>query len=308
MNFNVDNLVKSPLNYTGGKFKLLPQLLPLFPSKISTFYDIFGGGANVSVNCGAEHIYYNDIIPYVSKILEGMKEEGSIKKVLNVIDTYSLSKTNLEGFNKLRFDYNNGNDSWENLYALIVHSFNYQMRFNSNHKYNSSFGKNVSYFSPTLQSKFLKFAERLNNLDIVFSSKDFRDVDYSDANENDLVYFDPPYLVSCAVYQDGKRGFKGWGEQDEKDLLSLCDKLNKQGTRFALSNVLESKGKKNDILINWSKKYIVHYLDTGYRNSNYQRKDRDSKDIEVLITNYYKDEPVSTKTIKKKAPLYKKRK
>lgn len=37
-------LIKSPLNYVGGKYKLLPQILPLFPAHINTFYDVFGGG------------------------------------------------------------------------------------------------------------------------------------------------------------------------------------------------------------------------------------------------------------------------
>lgn len=39
------SLIKSPLNYVGGKYKLLPQILPLFPDRIRTFYDVFGGGA-----------------------------------------------------------------------------------------------------------------------------------------------------------------------------------------------------------------------------------------------------------------------
>jgi len=34
MNFKKEELIKSPLNYTGGKFKLLPQLVPLFPEEI----------------------------------------------------------------------------------------------------------------------------------------------------------------------------------------------------------------------------------------------------------------------------------
>ena len=28
-------MIQSPLNYTGGKFKLLPQILPLFPQNIN---------------------------------------------------------------------------------------------------------------------------------------------------------------------------------------------------------------------------------------------------------------------------------
>lgn len=38
------NYIKSPLNYTGGKYKLLPQILPLLPNNIDTFIDLFWGG------------------------------------------------------------------------------------------------------------------------------------------------------------------------------------------------------------------------------------------------------------------------
>ena len=33
--------IKSPLNYTGGKFKLLPKIMPLFLEG-KTFIDLFG--------------------------------------------------------------------------------------------------------------------------------------------------------------------------------------------------------------------------------------------------------------------------
>ena len=33
--------IKSPLNYVGGKYKLLPQIMPLFPDNIDTFYDLY---------------------------------------------------------------------------------------------------------------------------------------------------------------------------------------------------------------------------------------------------------------------------
>lgn len=39
--------VKSPLNYTGGKYKLLPQLLELFPKQVNTFVDLFAGGGGM---------------------------------------------------------------------------------------------------------------------------------------------------------------------------------------------------------------------------------------------------------------------
>lgn len=284
-----DKLIKSPMNYIGGKYKLLPQILPLFPNKISMFYDVFGGGASVSLNVNSEFVYYNDIVPYVSNMfndLKGKSTEECLKEIEKVIKKYSLSKTNKEGFLKLREDYNNGDRSWVNFYMLICHSFNYQFRFNNSQEYNSSFGKNRSEYTITTENKFINFMDKLNSIDISFDCKDFRDIDYSDADENDLVYFDPPYLISCGNYNDGKRGFKGWTQQDDLDLMDLCDKLDEQGTRFAMSNVLEHKGLKNEKLIEWSKKYKVYTLDYNYDNCNYQDNNKNNNTVEVLIVNY----------------------
>ena len=55
-----------------------------------------------------------------------------------------------------------------------------------------------------------------------------------------FVYADPPYLITCATYNE--QG--GWTEKDEYDLLAFLDNLSKNRIKFALSNVLSSKGKK----------------------------------------------------------------
>lgn len=290
MEFKKEELVKSPMNYIGGKYKLLPQILERFPNKINTLYDVFGGGGTISLNTKAEHIYYNDIVHYIGNMfneLKGQDNQECIQKIHKIIDTYNLSKENLEGFLELRDDYNKGNKSWEMFYTLMCYSFNDQYRFNNKQEYNSSFGKHRSSFSKITEDKFIKFMKRLNEIDIVFDSKDFRDIDFSDADKNDLVYLDPPYLITCGNYNDGKRGFKGWNEKDEIDLLNLCDKLDEKGTRFALSNVFECKGKSNDILKQWSNKYRLAYINSNYGNCNYHAKDKSNDStVEVLIMNY----------------------
>ena len=282
-------LVKSPMNYIGNKYKLLPQLLELFPNKINMFYDVFGGGGSLSLNVSSEHVYYNDIMPYMTNMFDDIKGKDVDKLLLeihDILNKYNLSKTNEDGFNRCRKDYNNGNKSWAMFYMLMCHSFNYQYRFNNKHEYNSSFGRNRSSYTANTEKKFIEFVNRLNNIDIVFDNKDFRDVDYLDTDAYDLVYFDPPYLISCGNYNDGKRGFKGWSKQDDIDLMKLCDELDAQGTRFALSNLLEHKGLKNSKLIEWSKKYNIYHLNINYNNCNYQQNNKDNKTIEVLITNY----------------------
>lgn len=48
-------MIQSPL------YRLLPQILPLFPKEIDLFVDLFCGGCNVGVNVEANRFIYNDI-------------------------------------------------------------------------------------------------------------------------------------------------------------------------------------------------------------------------------------------------------
>ena len=54
-------MIQSPLNYTGGKYRLLPQILPNFPEKVGVFVDLFCGGCNVGINIEADKVIYNDL-------------------------------------------------------------------------------------------------------------------------------------------------------------------------------------------------------------------------------------------------------
>ena len=283
--------VKSPLNYTGGKFKLLPQLLEIFPKDINTFVDLFAGGGNVTVNVSAKYIVYNDVMWQLSEMLQEFKNIGAercLERIDRYIEEYQLSTDNKEGYLKLRKQYNDPFDvefSVQDplmLYTLICYSFNNQIRFNNKQEYNMPFGKDRSSFNPALREKFIAFVNRLQELDIEFRSEDFRKLNVSKLGAEDFVYCDPPYLITVASYNENG----GWGEQIERELLNKLDSLNEAGVRFALSNILESKGKSNDALKEWAKKYRVIYLDCDHSNCSYHRKDKISKDVEVLIVNY----------------------
>lgn len=279
-----EKYIKSPINYIGNKYKLISQIIPLFPDDISMFVDVFGGSGTVLINTKAEHYLYNDVNPYVSSIFSGLVENDSetiISKIEEMITEYHLSKTNKEGFERLRDDYNNGKNDWITLYVLMCYSFNYQFRFNNKHQYNSSFGKNRSCFSGKQKENIYRVKENMST-DIIVSTKSFMDIDYSCFDEHDVLYFDPPYYNSVGNYNDGKRGFEGWTKEHEINLLELLDKLNEQGTRWALSNNLKYE---NPMLDKWKEKYKVYHLNGDYVNCNYHKIDR-SKDIEVLITNY----------------------
>lgn len=286
MDFKKEELIKSPLNYTGGKYKLLPQILPYFPNDIDTFYDIFAGGCNVGINVKANKIVCNDICEVVINLMNDWNKLNS-EQALNIleetINKYDLSKTNEEGFKQIRENYNKGNKSWDMFYAMVTNAFNYQIRFSKQGNYNMPFGRDRSSFNPTLKNNFIKYIDKLNELNIRFINKDFKKLKIDKLNSNDLIYCDPPYLVTCASYNESD----GWNETHEKELLDLLDDANNKGIRFVLSNVLENKGKSNDLLKEWCKKYNTYHLNNTYGNCNYHAKDKSTSSTdEVLITNY----------------------
>lgn len=280
--------IKTPLNYTGGKYKILDKIIPKFSSEINTFVDLFSGGFNVGINVNANRIICNDNISYLIELYEYIKETGTeelILKIKEVINEYKLDKANKEGYLKLRNEYNLSKKPVF-LFVLICFSFNHQIRFNNSHQFNAPFGKNRSEYNMRIEENLKTFSETLKKKEIVFSSLDFLNVDLSELGKEDFVYCDPPYLISSASYNDGNRGFKNWTEKEEKELLELLDTLNSKGVKFALSNVLYHKGQENKILAEWSQKYNIHYIDSSYSNCNYQLKNRRNKSIEVLVTNY----------------------
>lgn len=302
--------VKSPLNYVGGKYRLLPQLLKEFPDDIDTFVDCCCGGCNVGVNSNAKKIVcvdHNKNVIDIFHLFEKYSYMELVLKIERVIEEFGLSNTLLNSYEyygcdsskglgtynripylKLRETYNKKKDSEERLFlllTLIFYSFNHQIRFNSNKEFNIPVGKRD--FNNSIRRNLLAFCERIKQLNITFQNKDFRKISIKELGKSDFFYADPPYLIADAIYNEGDGA---WTLEDEMDLLAMLDKMNKRGIRFALSNVMEHNGKKNNILAKWVEKnnYRIISLSHNYNNANYQSKSKQSPTKEVLIVNYHK--------------------
>ena len=295
--------IKSPLNYIGGKAKLLDQILPLFPNEIDNFIDLFAGGCNVGINVSANKVYCNDILTYLIEMYKTFQEndlDTTIQHIENRIVQFNLSLINEDGYKQMRSLYNEQKNPLD-LFVLIAFSFNHQIRFNNSHEFNNPFGRERSSFNPTMKQNLEKFIVRIKETNIGFANVCFNNFDFSNFGVNDFVYCDPPYLITTGTYNDGKRGFKGWTEKEENELLNLLENLDNNNIKFALSNVLEHKGKSNDILKNWLSKnpnYVVNYMNFNYSNSNYQTIVRDKNaSVEVLITNYEPQKPIKEPTL-----------
>ncbi len=171
---------------------------------------MFSGACTVGINSNADKIICNDLINYLPELFNVWKDK-SIEEINNYIDktikNNNLSSTNKIAFEQFRLKYNQTKNI-EDLFILICYSFNYQIRFNNSHQYNSSFGKEASTMNNNIRNNVNRFVEQIHRKDIIFQCGDFKDFNYNQLTSNDFVYCDPPYLISGAVYQDGKRGFK----------------------------------------------------------------------------------------------------
>ncbi|WP_101877004.1 Dam family site-specific DNA-(adenine-N6)-methyltransferase [Lachnoclostridium edouardi] len=302
--------IQSPMNYIGGKYKLLPQILPHFPSDMKVLVDLFCGGCNVGINADCKKVIFNDSNSRLIQLYREFKKRDK-EEIFNYIEKtishYCLSKsseygydrygcassTGLGSYNKekylqLRSDFNSRQqdspDYYLMMYVLLIYSFNNQLRFNQAGEFNLPVGKRD--FNARMEKKLSRFLHRIKNRDYTYVNMDFRRFPLEDMEKGSFIYADPPYLITCATYNERS----GWGEQDERELLEFLDRAHKLGLKFALSNVISSKGRKNALLLQWTKqnkdKYKVIHLDYHYANSNYHTKDRAKKADEVLVINY----------------------
>lgn len=277
---------KSPLNYVGGKYKLLSQLFKHFPTNINTFVDLFCGGLDVSLNISShanvKSIIANDFSYPIIDLLTYYKStdpDTIINSIESLIKYYNLSMTNKEGYLALRHSYNE-NPSPEKLATLISYAFSNNARFNKKFKFNSAFGMNRSYFTPPIKENTIKISKLLSNLPISFTSNCFTKFDFDSLSSDDFVYCDPPYHLTDAPCN------RFWNETLDNQLLNQLDSLHDNNIRFALSGVLENKGIANTKLSGWASKYTIHHLNISYNNACYAIKDKSHNTDEVLITNY----------------------
>ena len=271
--------VKSPLNYSGSKDSLLPAIYRELPKHVGTFVDAMGGAFNVGANVFAtEKVVYNEYNPFVFPVLKMLIEEDKenlIKKIENTIQKFGLDNAKKEEYLNFRKYYNSGAKSALDLFVLHMFAFQNLIRFNSRFEFNTPVG-NAGY-NEGIKQRILNFTPKSPLLEMHQGS--YLELDINKYAKGTVFYFDPPYLITTAEYNDGKRGFKGWNSDMEAELLSFLSTIDKNGQYFMLSNVIEHQGKVNNMLKEWVKAHGYKVVEIGKTGSRYPR-------VEVLIKNF----------------------
>ena len=299
-----NGIARSPLFYVGDKYKLIREIRTHFPQTINRFIEPFVGGGSVMMNVEANGFLLNDINSYVinlHKMLQSYigREKEFMEEIYNIIDSYKLSlslrsdvvpqamkkaypktyyaRYNKAGYLQMKADFiAKGQQNMMKLYLLLIYGFNHMLRFNGKGQFNLPVG-NVD-FNQNVQNALSDYFLLLSQKQTKWFNEDYKQflggIDYE---KDDLVYLDPPYLITFSEYN------KLWNEDTERDLLALLDDLNAKGINFAISNVIHYRGRINNIFLEWSKQYHSHSIKSNYISFN---DNSIKKFSEVLITNY----------------------
>lgn len=300
---NTNTCRRSPFFYVGDKFKLVPQLKENFPKDIDRFIEPFCGGGSVFLNTDANEYLLNDIDSYMIKLhqylISNSADTDAFWDELKAnIEKYNLSATfmgrdipkeyrkefvktyfakyNKDAYMKLRSDFNDDKDNILLLYMLLIYGFNRMLRFNGKGDFNLPVG-NVD-FNNNVVDALNSYFDYVTGKNIKLFNMDFQDfVETVQPTSKDLVYLDPPYLITFSEYN------KLWNEDSEMRLISYLDELNARGVRFAVSNVLWHRKRYNGTFNQWAQKYNIVRIQSNYI-SYHDNTEKDS--IEVLVKNY----------------------
>lgn len=253
-------LSKEPIiKWTGSKRKQAPSIVSYFPRKIKTYYEPFVGGGSVlhellnriathDIEC--ERIvcvdinkdlidFYNafrnnrqELYDYYCKLHNELKArahyiEGTPVTTKHVEMCKGLYYEMREKYNKM--DKNDPERPYI-FYWITRTSFNGLIRYNSKGEFNSPFhvAGRFGITPEKLEHVFEAWGEVIDMMGdrIEFVCDDYFNV-IKDAGEGDVVYMDPPYIISGGMYFTD--------EFDHNLLYQLMAEMTTNGVKWLLS-------------------------------------------------------------------------
>ena len=260
LKYNTMAKAKPFIKWVGGKTQLLEQLDAQLPTDFGNWEDVtyiepfVGGGAMLFYMLqrypNINHAVINDINSDLTCCYQTVRDNpeelitalSDIQQTYNALHTESARK---DFFMAVRERYNKKNlDPIENtteFFFLNRTCYNGLYRVNKKGLFNVPFGK---YINPQICDPITirKDSEILQCVEIL--TGDF-ETTFPYAQGNTLFYFDPPYrpLSDTSSFNDYAQ--EPFNDETQVRLKGYCDKINKAGFKFMLSNS-DCKGKNEE--------------------------------------------------------------
>jgi len=224
--------VPHPIQYQGSKRSLASMILRFFPKKFTRLVEPFAGSAAISIACAARgkaNLYWiNDLNEPLAELLSLI-----INNPAEMADTYERiwnqqHDDSLKHYYQVRDDFNRTGDPKLFLY-LLARCVKGSIRYNAEGLFNQSPDKRRHGTIPETMRENIFGVSALLKGKSVISSLDYKDV-LSNANEDDIVYMDPPYQGVC-----GEKDARYLSAISYDEFVSVLSNLNDHHIRYAVS-------------------------------------------------------------------------
>lgn len=266
----VDHVGTPPLKCQGIKTKLVPfifQHIKWSNENDGRWIEPFIGSGVVALNLAPQRAVLADSNPHVINLYRAIQRGEINSDVVREFLGEEGRKLSLRGadyYYEVRARFNISGSPFDFLF-LNRSCFNGVLRFNKSGKFNVPFGHKPQRFS---KAYITKIANQVNWTAKQMAGKeiDWRVADWkntlAEAQPNDFVYMDPPYIGRHADY------YNSWNEEAASFLASAARKLP---CGFAVSMWLENVHRRNlHIGQCWSDMEIAefaHFYHVGSRES-----------------------------------------
>ena len=278
--FMKKNLLVAPVvKWAGGKRQLLPEIYKHIPKVFSTYYEPFLGGGAVLFHLQPNRAVVNDINEELINMylvirdnVEGLIE--SLKKHKNEEEYYYMVR-DLDR-DKEKYKQLSNVERASRIIYLNKTCYNGLFRVNSQGQFNVPFGR---YKNPVIvnEATLRAVSNYLNSAQITFKCTDFEEV-LKGIRKGAFVYFDPTYDPVSDTSSFTGYDINGFDRSEQIRLKEVCDKIDKRGVKFLLSN------SATDFILDLYKDYNITIV-KAKRPINSKGNRRGEVD-EVLVKNY----------------------
>ena len=291
------------VKWVGGKSQLIDQLEALLPADFDTWENVtyiepfVGGGAMLfhmlQKYKNIKSAVINDINPDLTTCYKVVRDNPnelveSLKEIQKKYYSIESKDEKCQFFLLMREQFNKKNLSdIENttlFFFLNRTCFNGLYRVNKSGLFNVPFGK---YETPTICDPQTIYADSklLQNVEII--TGDYQET-LKYATDNTFFYFDPPYRPLSVTSNFNDYSKEAFNDIAQKRLKYFCDKIQKAGHRFMLSNSDCSSSNPEDTF--FEDLYLIEEFYNmervlASRNVNANGKKR-GKITEIVVRNY----------------------
>lgn len=218
------------LKWVGGKTALLPELMKHIPPRMRRYHEPFVGGGALFFAVGPKRAILSDQNAELVHTWSQVRDDVS-----GVLDALSHHLYAAEHFTKVRAQDPatlSPNDRAARFIYLNKTCFNGLWRVNKSGRFNVPIGRyaNPRFCDP---GTLFRASHVLQGVQVVHQPFEAA---LEQATPGDFVYLDPPYDPVSDTARFASYTKDGFSWDDQQRLARACEKLNRRGVRFLLSN------------------------------------------------------------------------